>query len=125
MRILIVDDEIIIRALLLDVLKSDGHEVDAVANGFDALKLDKKRPYDIVLSDVHMPQMNGYELLTQLKSRRPDVAIVMMDSYPEELSERCLEEGAIRCIHKPFDIDELRATIKSIKNKDHLRDVTQ
>ena len=117
MRILIVDDEIIIRALLLDVLKSDGHEVDAVGNGFDALKLAKKKDFDMVFSDVHMPEMNGYELLTQFKSYHADIAFVMMDSYPEELSERCLKDGAIHCVHKPFDINELRKVIKSIEEK--------
>ncbi|MBN1521600.1 MAG: response regulator [Candidatus Aureabacteria bacterium] len=124
MRILIVDDEIIIRALLLDVLKSDGHEVDAVGNGYDALKLAKKNDYDIIFSDVHMPEMNGYELLTQIKSHHPQMAVVMMDSYPEELSERCMRDGAFHCVHKPFDISELRKVIKSIEDKKHSGDVS-
>ena len=117
MNILIVDDEIIIRALLLDVLKSDGHTVHAAANGYDAIKVIKKKPIDIVFSDVHMPEMNGYELLTKIQSDHPEIAIIMMDSYPEELSERCLSAGALRCVHKPFDISELRTAIKSIEDK--------
>ncbi|MCK5708167.1 MAG: response regulator [Candidatus Aureabacteria bacterium] len=118
MNILIVDDEIIIRALLLDVLKSDGHDVYAVSNGFDAIKLIKKKNIDLVFSDVHMPEMNGYDLLTQIQSSQPEITVIMMDSYPEDLSERCLERGALKCVHKPFDIKELREVIKNIeKNK--------
>jgi len=125
MKILVVDDEIIIRALLLDVLKSDGHEVYAVGNAKDALKLIKKYNYDIVFSDVHMPDMNGYELLKQVKSSYPDIAVIMMDSYPEELSERCMQDGALYCVHKPFDISELRKVISSIENKTKPDDVSQ
>jgi CheY-like chemotaxis protein len=112
MKILIVDDEVIIRALLLDVLRNDGHDADAASSGHDALKLMKKKAFDVVFSDVHMPAMNGYELLTAINAHHPGTSVVMMDSYPEELSERCLREGAIHCVHKPFDITELRGVIQ-------------
>ena len=72
----------------------------------------KKKTFDIVFSDVHMPAMNGHELLTAINSQHPGTSVVMMDSYPEELSERCLREGALYCVHKPFDITELRDVIK-------------
>jgi two-component system, response regulator, stage 0 sporulation protein F len=124
MKILIVDDEIIIRALLVDVLRNDGHEADAEPNGVEALNRFREKGYDLIFSDVHMPEMNGYELLKRVREQYPGVFVVMMDSYPEELSEKCLRDGAFYCVHKPFDITELREVIRRVQSEKQKKDVT-
>jgi len=116
MIILVVDDEEIIRNMLKEVLQSRGHTVYVAGSGYEALEiLKEKKKCDLVLSDVHMPGMNGYELLKNIKEFFPDIPILMMDSFPEELSEMCIKGGALKCIHKPFDLKELSQAIKLVE----------
>lgn len=106
-RVLIVDDEEVMRSLFVDLLTERGCEVIAAKNGLEAAELAKKIDFAIAFIDVHMPIMNGLEVLRAIKKINPQTAIVMMDSYPDLLVEQSKEEGAITCIHKPFEIKEV------------------
>ena len=116
MKILVVDDEAIIRHLLTDVLKDDQHQVVAVENGKQAVEKVKESSFDLVFSDVHMPVLNGLETVKVIRSLNKNIVIVMMDSFPDLLSELAQEEGAITCIHKPFELKEIREILKNIEN---------
>lgn len=116
MKILVVDDEAIIRHLLTDVLKDDQHQVVAVENGKQAVEKVKESSFDLVFSDVHMPVLNGLETVKVIRSLNKKIVIVMMDSFPDLLSELAQEEGAITCIHKPFELKEIREILKNIEN---------
>jgi two-component system response regulator (stage 0 sporulation protein F) len=113
MRILVVDDEAIIRHLLIDVLKDDQHQVVAVENGKEAVDEVKNSPFDLIFSDVHMPVLNGLEMVKKIRTIDKNITIVMMDSFPDLLSELAQEEGAITCIHKPFELKEIREVLKN------------
>jgi two-component system response regulator (stage 0 sporulation protein F) len=113
MRILVVDDEAIIRHLLTDVLKDDQHQVVAVENGKEAVDKVKDSPFDLIFSDVHMPVLNGLEMVKKIRTIDKNITIVMMDSFPDLLSELAQEEGAIACIHKPFELKEIREVLKN------------
>ena len=115
MKILVADDDPIIRKLLCDVLMDDGHKVSAVANGAQAIKEAQKEEFELFFSDVHMPVMNGLETLRIIRTIFPGMAVVMMDSYPDQLVNQAQNEGALTCIHKPFDLKEIRETILKIK----------
>ncbi len=115
MKILVVDDEYIIRRLLSEVLNDWGHQVTVVDNGYEAVRMAKKTSFDIIFSDVHMPEMTGLEVVTLIRKFDQKVTIVMMDSYPDSLSELAKEKGAITCVHKPFDLDEIKEIIKGVK----------
>ena len=114
MRILVVDDEAIIRHLLTDVLKDDQHLVVAVENGKEAVDKVKDSSFDLIFSDVHMPVLNGLEMVKKIRTIDKNITIVMMDSFPDLLSELAQEEGAISCIHKPFELKEIREILKNL-----------
>jgi CheY-like chemotaxis protein len=116
MNILVSDDDPIIRKLLLEVLTNDGHQVTVTENGLEALKEVQKSPFQLVFLDVHMPIMNGLEALISIRNQCPNITIAMMDSYPDQLVRQAKSEGAITCIHKPFDLREIRAIIQEVKD---------
>ncbi len=116
MKILIADDDPIIRKLLLEVLTSDGHQVTITENGFEALKQVQKQPFELVFLDVHMPIMNGLETLINIQNQFPGMAVIMMDSYPDQLVRQAESKGALTIIHKPFDLNEIRKTIEKARN---------
>jgi CheY-like chemotaxis protein len=115
MRILVADDDPIIRKLLCEVLTDDGHKVRAVTNGAQAIKKAQKEEFELFFSDVHMPVMNGLETLRTMRSILPHLPVVMMDSYPDQLVRQAQNEGALTCIHKPFDLKEIREVVLKVK----------
>ena len=124
MRILIADDEAIIRHLLTDVLKDDQHQVVAVENGEEAVEKVKESSFDLIISDVHMPRLNGLETIKIIRGLDKKIFVVMMDSFPDLLSELAQEEGAITCIHKPFDLKEIREILQKIEALKKEREAT-
>jgi CheY-like chemotaxis protein len=112
MKILVVDDDPIIRKLFFEVLTHDGHLVTLAENGAEALREVQKQPFHFVFMDVHMPVMNGLEALINIHDLFPGMPVAMMDSYPDQLANQAKKEGALTCIHKPFDLKEIREIIK-------------
>jgi CheY-like chemotaxis protein len=119
MKILVADDDPIIRKLLSEVLTNDGHQVTVTENGYEALKKIQTQAFELIFMDVHMPVMNGLETLISIRRLRPDMAVAMMDSYPDQLVRQAENKGALTCIHKPFDLGEIREVIKGIEKKLH------
>lgn len=113
-RILVADDELVMRDLLTSFLADDGYEVIAATNGAEALEKLKGKRFDLLITDVHMPVMNGLELLQQVRRLDPSLVVVMLDSYPDQLLLQAEAEGARAVLHKPFDISELRQLLKEL-----------
>jgi len=118
MKILVVDDDPIIRKLLLEVLTNDGHQVTVAKNGLEGLNLARRQPFQLVFMDVHMPKMNGLEALISIRNLYPEMAVAMMDSYPDQLVRQAVSEGALTCMHKPFDLNEIREVIEEVGSSD-------
>ena len=116
-KILVVDDEEIMRNLFTDILRDEGYNVITVNNGKEAEDIVKGEFFDIAFVDVHMPVMDGLKTLHALRGLTPKTAIVMMDSMPGYLLEEAVRAGAITCIHKPFNIREVRTIVKDIINQ--------
>jgi DNA-binding NtrC family response regulator len=108
MRILVVDDE---RSLLLTLagnLELDGFDVTTAENGEQALALFRSQPFDLVLSDVRMPGMNGVDLFRQIRALRPECPVVLMTAFAVEgLVRDAIAEGVFTVLPKPFDVDKV------------------
>ena len=112
--ILVVDDEEIMRNLFTDILHDEGHQVTTVCNGKEAQAKVQNSFFDIAFVDVHMPVMDGIKTLRYLREICPETKIVMMDSMPGYVLNEFKKEGAVTCIHKPFNIKEIRAVVGEI-----------
>jgi CheY-like chemotaxis protein len=114
-RILVVDDEQIVRELTVRVLEGAGYDVVSVAEPEQALELVDAEPVDLVVSDVVMPGLSGVELLDEIRVRRPDLPVVLMTGgSPEpERTTRALQLGANGIVYKPFSHAELRGAVEA------------
>ena len=116
-KILVVDDEEVMRNLFTDILQDEGYQVSTVSNGKEAQDRVKQEQFEIVFLDVHMPVMDGVKTLHALREIVPNTAIVMMDSMSSYVLKKSKQEGAVTCIHKPFNIQEIRSVVKQIINR--------
>ena len=123
-KILIVDDEPIMRESLAGWLERDGHYIDTSASGEDALKKLKGTRYDILLVDIKMEGISGLDVLKHVKESDPDVAVVMITAYGSIATAiEAMKNGAYDYLLKPFDPDELGIIIdKILKNQAQLRE---
>jgi class 3 adenylate cyclase len=124
-RILVVDDNEPNRDLLARRLTRDGHQVELAADGYQALAAVAERPFDLVLLDLMMPGISGYEVLGRLKADEGtrEIPVIMISALDEmDTIVRCIEAGAIDYLPKPFDPTLLRARIGSSLDNKLLRD---
>ncbi len=124
-RILVVDDTAANRDLLTRRLSREGHLVEAVADGRSALQQIARDHFDLVLLDLMMPDMNGFEVLCRIKADPAlrDVPVIMISALDEiDSIVRCIEAGAEDYLPKPFNPVLLRARINAALEKKRLRD---
>ena len=114
-KILIVDDEYIMRESLLGWLERDGYAVDAAGSGEEALDKLKNTHYDILLVDIKMEGISGLDVLKRVKEDDPDVAVVMITAYGSIATAiEAMKNGAYDYLLKPFDPNELGLLIEKI-----------
>jgi CheY-like chemotaxis protein len=121
----VVDDNRVNRLLIGRALEQLGHRVSFAENGREALEALRRRPVDLVLLDIEMPEMNGYQVLEALAAdpHLRDIPVVMMSSVEEVDSvARCIEMGAEDYLFKPVNPVLLRARVGSSLEKKRLRD---
>jgi len=119
-KILVIDDEEIMRNLLTGVLTDSGYKVKAVSTGEKALGEIKEDDYDVVITDLKMPGMNGIEVIKEAKqiSKDRDICIIVITAYPSVKSAvEAMSEGAYDYITKPFDIEEIRLVVHRVAER--------
>jgi DNA-binding NtrC family response regulator len=124
-RILIVDDEDVIREVVRRTLSRLGHTVDTAGNAESALELFGDGGYDLIYTDIMMPGMSGIDLLKEIKSRDPDVEVIIMTGYAAlETAIEAIREGAFDYLHKPFeDLEEItRRTQQALERQRLVRE---
>jgi len=111
-RILVVDDDPASREMLGRVLTGDGHVVVAAADGREALDQLDRGGADLVVSDIRMPELDGYELADRMRERAPDVPLVLVTAFGDvEGAVQAIRRGAYDYLSKPFDVDAIRLVV--------------
>lgn len=109
-RILVVDDEVPLAGLIAEILSAEGHRVDIAPNGLAALARVEHNEYDLILSDLRMPELDGPGLYRELERRRPDllarIAFVTGSAQTPNM-EQFLERTGVPILYKPFRLEEL------------------
>lgn len=120
--ILVVDDEMEIRESLATILTACNYHVITAENGYEGLKSYKKKPADLVITDILMPRMEGIEFIHKLKTENPHQKVLVMSGGGnlkfDYLNEARLM-GADVILNKPFEKDELLETIRNIFDDQH------
>lgn len=109
-RILVVEDEPLIAGLLADMLTADGHEVDAVGTGLAALEKIAEQSYDLIVSDLRMPELDGPGLYRVIESKHDALLgriVFVTGSALDPSNEQFLEETRVPWLSKPFTIADL------------------
>lgn len=115
--VLVVEDSIAQQAMIKDLLEGSGLEVTVTGDGIEALKFIQSHPFDLVLLDIVMPKMNGYEVCRRIKSnsRTQNLPVVMCSAKGEEFDRYWgMKQGADAYIAKPFQPTELVGTVKQL-----------
>lgn len=126
-KILVIDDERAIRNTLKEILGDEGHTVDVAEDGKKGMEKARQNEYDLIFSDVKMPEIDGIELLTALKQPAAensyvDCPIVMISGHGDiETAVEALKKGAYDFIEKPLDLNRLLITIKNALEQKNLR----
>jgi two-component system response regulator PilR (NtrC family) len=113
-KILVADDELSMRQFLEILLKKEGHEVVCAADGQEALSRFEAEVFDLVISDIKMPKVDGLDLLRKVKEKRPTLAVIMVTAYasPED-AIAAMKAGAYDYLTKPFKLEEIKSVIQN------------
>jgi len=120
--ILVIDDEPLLRDEAVETLSRDGHDVFHAADGNEAMKFIRTRPIEIIITDIIMPQMNGFDVINEVRRdfvRFKDIRIIAMSNggitaKPEVLLDQSQRFGADYLLPKPFSLDQLRTAITDV-----------
>lgn len=118
MKILIIDDERSIRNSLREILTEEGYVVDVAEDGVSGVKAALGGHYDVIFSDIKMPQMDGVEVLGKLVDEGVDSPVVMISGHADiNTAVDCIKKGAFDFIEKPLDLNRVLITIKNATDK--------
>jgi len=108
-RVLITDDDVSLRVMLTSLCNRYGYTCDSAYDGVDALAKLRQSNYDLLLLDLMMPRLNGFELIREMKSLQDKPAVIIVTAQPIRADSRALLDSDIvhAIVEKPFDLDEL------------------
>ena len=127
-KLLIIDDERGIRNTLREILADEGHDVDVAENGKQGLEMAQNKAYDLIFSDIKMPEMDGIEVLKALKEGEEaiDTPIVMISGHGDvETAVQALKNGAYDFLLKPLDLNRILITTKNALESKSLKQETR
>ena len=117
--ILIVDDSRDLTHVIADFLSINGYQVHTAHNGHDALERMGKEHIDIVVSDIHMPGMDGFTLMTEIKTKHPEIPVILITGFSVGDAQKiAFEKGANAFVAKPFRLKDLKQVIESVSTDD-------
>ena len=107
-QILFVDDDLEFLEVLRDYFEDEGQAVVTASHALEALKILESRSFDLIVSDVDMPKMNGLQFLQELQNRRVEIPLVFLSAHTNMSERRALDLGAFGYFEKPQRLDEMR-----------------
>ncbi len=118
MKILVVDDDASVAGFIGSFIEKLGHYVEKASSGQEALTRFNENTFDLVLLDICLPDIKGYELIPQFKKLHPDVGVVTMTGYnSRDLEFKVRKHGVMYYMIKPFEPDSLRSVLDHISKK--------
>ncbi|MGD0233572.1 MAG: response regulator [Syntrophorhabdales bacterium] len=118
LQILVVEDSKPLREMLVHVLKEDGTHVDSAKDGKEALDRYYNAPYDLIITDLNMPEVTGTELIKKIREQDDLVEFIIITGYASlESAVEAIKAGAFDYIIKPFKVEELQAAVRNVKDK--------
>jgi len=125
--ILVVDDEASVREMVSKIINLMGHKAVTAVNGKEALQILKNKPFSIMITDVKMPEMDGFELMKSVRDQFPGTYIICMTAHGASYSYKdVVDVGGTDYITKPFSIDEMMAKVnRVIRERDLITSLTQ
>lgn len=118
MKILLIEDEVKLGGFIVDALEQSGHVCDHFNDGTKGLEAAMVNDYDLVLLDLMLPSMNGFDVLKNLKHFKNNVAVIILSALNDTQNViRGLDLGAVDYLKKPFDLDELLARVRSVQRR--------
>ncbi|MEY4203769.1 MAG: hypothetical protein RL013_1472 [Bacteroidota bacterium] len=125
-KILIVDDETPIRRTLRDILEFEGYEVDEAVDGLECVAKVQKEKYDVVITDIKMPKMDGIEALERLQILSPETPVIMVSGHGTiDTAVEAVKKGAFDFISKPPDLNRMLITVRNALDRSELVNTTQ
>jgi two-component system, NtrC family, nitrogen regulation response regulator NtrX len=120
-RILIVDDEAVIRRTFKSVLEMEPYEVDEAGDGYECLAKVKQKKYDVIFMDIKMPRIDGMEVLEQLQTLSPESSVIMISGHGNiETAVESVKKGAFDYLAKPLDLNRIHITIRNALDRSSL-----
>jgi len=121
MKLLIIDDEKSIRNTLKEILEFEGHEVALAADGVEGLEKAVAENFDVIFSDIKMPNMDGMELLDKLNESGVDSSVIMISGHGSiDSAVDCIKKGAFDFIQKPLDLNRILITLRNATDRTNL-----
>ena len=122
LRVLVAEDNLVNQEFAAEALRKLGHEVSVASDGEEALRMMRKLVYDLVLMDVQMPRMSGYDVTRAYRETEPDAihtpVIALTAHTGSDDRQRCIEAGMDAVLTKPIDLKQLQAVVKSVTGVD-------
>ena len=114
-RILIIEDDEEMRALLKDSLLEEGIEFDSAGNGSDAIRKLSEEPFDLVITDIRMPGLTGLDILPGIKKLQPETRVIVITAFgSEEVRRKSFDRGAAAYFEKPINMNRLKTLIQEM-----------
>jgi DNA-binding NtrC family response regulator len=117
-RILVVDDEDALRNILSGELSNSGYDVASASDGDEAISMISNKQFDLVLLDIKMPRVDGFEVLKFIKKNQPSVKVIMLTGFADlKNAIESKKHGAEDFVSKPYDLVDLLTTIERVLNE--------
>jgi DNA-binding response OmpR family regulator len=113
-RVLVIEDDRSVRVFVCDVLESLGYATDDAEGGVQGLALLERHRYDLVITDLRMPHVTGWDVVNAVRGRRPTMPMIMISGFATYDDVRRAQRLGVPLLHKPFSVSELRRVVREL-----------